>query len=1245
MKSPKPTVNIRARYCSGRRNAFVGFIAAALTAAASVGAATLIDLGTTAPTPGTSDVSQLSVESGNTPPGLNYYFDNSTPPGQTFTTGANANGYTLKTVSMLTDGNSGSIPSAGQTYTLRFYSVSGSTATLVNTFTSQSGFVFADYDWLQWTNLDILLSANTKYAYTLQRGSAGWERMGTASGDLYTGGAAVLIPTAGGPISSSTTSGYDAAFCVGLEAITSLTVSAPVISPSTVVPVGTAATLSTTVAGGSSYSYQWRGDGGSGGTLTNLPLATSATLTVNTNSAMLGVYRYCVVVSSGSLSTTSAVASLTVYTQSGATLADVGASITSGLYDISQLTGGGSGDGLNYYDDNNPPPGQTFTTGANSQGYYLTSLSVQTGGGGSANTETAHSYYLYVYSIANGTNATLYANYTNASFVYTYGDWLTWSGFTPLVLKPNTVYAYAFHQSTSVSGWAGMVSTPGTTDLYPNGQLCLVPTTGGTVTFGSTGMSDAAFDLGLSPIGVGPSPYPFAYGITFSPARTVVAGTTVTLSEPATGTAPLSYQWRTDGGSGGALTNIPSSTTSNLVFSTTGWTPGAYRYAVVVTNSYGAATSAVATLTVTYADATAVLTDIGATDPAPLLAEDLSQLASGNGTPDGLNYYFDNASPPGQTFTTGSASAGYTLTSLAVRSAPNGGTGGLPSGGQAYVLRIYTVSDTNAVLYATYTSQTNFTFVHSDWLRWSGLSLPLASGKTYAYSFGRLSSGSGWENMSSSSGNPYSSGELVLIPAAGGTMTFGSSHDYDATFVAGLAPRGYPYVSPAIVSLTNGAYAGTAMTVQASVTGAGPFTYQWQTDGGNTGTLTNIPDATNLVLAVNTSDLGGATVAYRLVAANAAGVTTGEAASVTLNSVSGPFLTSDISPTSATRFAGSKSLTFQAAFDGTQPIAYQWTVDKGTGATNLIGHTNRTLVLSNLTVGDSGSYSLVATNAVGTGGSSSATLTVCPVLAVSSTVNFQWHSTEGGDAGAYSSTGVTGFGSGTYWNQVTGPASWTPGTYSTTTGYQDDGATETGISWSLTTAGSWSQTGDTTVPLLDSYAMAYGTQSFTFTLPNGRYDLALFGCNGAEIASGNSATVFVVNGRGKVVVPTQDTSLVEGNTYAVFTNVVATGQTLSGTWGVTNGLSFGSLNGAQLKYLGPISAAPASLTAKVSGASLNLSWPADHLGWVLQAQTNTASVGLSTNWADVAGSGYATQASLPVTATDGAVFYRLVYRP
>jgi Concanavalin A-like lectin/glucanases superfamily/Immunoglobulin I-set domain/Immunoglobulin domain len=66
-----------------------------------------------------------------------------------------------------------------------------------------------------------------------------------------------------------------------------------------------------------------------------------------------------------------------------------------------------------------------------------------------------------------------------------------------------------------------------------------------------------------------------------------------------------------------------------------------------------------------------------------------------------------------------------------------------------------------------------------------------------------------------------------------------------------------------------------------------------------------------------------------------------------------------------------------------------------------------------------------------------------------------------------------------------------------------------------------------------------------------------------------------------------------------------------------------------------------NLTSAFSSGSLTLSWPASHAGWILQAQTNSSAVGLSTNWVDVPGSDAVTETNLAVNPENPAVFYRL----
>lgn len=80
-----------------------------------------------------------------------------------------------------------------------------------------------------------------------------------------------------------------------------------------------------------------------------------------------------------------------------------------------------------------------------------------------------------------------------------------------------------------------------------------------------------------------------------------------------------------------------------------------------------------------------------------------------------------------------------------------------------------------------------------------------------------------------------------------------------------------------------------------------------------------------------------------------------------------------------------------------------------------------------------------------------------------------------------------------------------------------------------------------------------------------------------------------------------------------------------------------------LLVAGSIPNTPTNITFSASGGQLSLSWPASYVGWILQTQTNSQSVGLNTNWFDVTGSGGITSTNIPVSAVTPTVFYRLRY--
>ena len=79
-----------------------------------------------------------------------------------------------------------------------------------------------------------------------------------------------------------------------------------------------------------------------------------------------------------------------------------------------------------------------------------------------------------------------------------------------------------------------------------------------------------------------------------------------------------------------------------------------------------------------------------------------------------------------------------------------------------------------------------------------------------------------------------------------------------------------------------------------------------------------------------------------------------------------------------------------------------------------------------------------------------------------------------------------------------------------------------------------------------------------------------------------------------------------------------------------------------LRVVSTASRVPTSLANRVEGNVLTLSWPAEHLGWRLEVQTNPAGVGLSTNWVEVTGSTVTNRMSFPFDVIAPSVFYRMV---
>ncbi len=70
---------------------------------------------------------------------------------------------------------------------------------------------------------------------------------------------------------------------------------------------------------------------------------------------------------------------------------------------------------------------------------------------------------------------------------------------------------------------------------------------------------------------------------------------------------------------------------------------------------------------------------------------------------------------------------------------------------------------------------------------------------------------------------------------------------------------------------------------------------------------------------------------------------------------------------------------------------------------------------------------------------------------------------------------------------------------------------------------------------------------------------------------------------------------------------------------------------------------PPALVYGLTSNLLSLSWPASHVGWRLQVQTNLLNAGLGTNWSDVSGTAATNGATVSVTPANESIFYRLIF--
>jgi hypothetical protein len=478
-----------------------------------------------------------------------------------------------------------------------------------------------------------------------------------------------------------------------------------------------------------------------------------------------------------------------------------------------------------------------------------------------------------------------------------------------------------------------------------------------------------------------------------------------------------------------------------------------------------------------------------------------------------------------------------------------------------------------------------------------------------------------------------------------------------------MVPNGFPAIQNVSISPANTGgnpvYAGTPVTLTVQAAGATPLTYRWQTDNALGGAFSDIPSSNTNSFAINTTGMTPGTYNYQVIVTNVNSSATSSVVTLNLVAASGPVLVTDTAINPAFTTVGN-TVQASAAFTGTEPIFYQWRfTDANNVTTTIAGATNSTYTISSAQIANTGDYSLVASNAVG--GASTVTSTPARLTVV---MTGQANTGSAGifDAGSSAPT------AGTYdiAQLVTAPPTAVP-----LLNYYVDNFTPPGQTF---TTGS-------TPPTSAGYQLSslYLQEELSTAGGNGRgngtdaqsYTLGIY-----AVSSNNAALL-------TSYVSTNTLAITEGNwiQWTGLTNVFRTNSTYAfsikrnggGWWKVANNSTANDLYaGGQVASLpgsgygamvlssdatidagflinltsvatNSVNTAPTNITGVVSGNSLTLSWPPDHTGWRLQSQTNAISVGLRTNWVDVAGATTTNQVIVPMNRANGAVFYRMVY--
>lgn len=182
----------------------------------------------------------------------------------------------------------------------------------------------------------------------------------------------------------------------------------------------------------------------------------------------------------------------------------------------------------------------------------------------------------------------------------------------------------------------------------------------------------------------------------------------------------------------------------------------------------------------------------------------------------------------------------------------------------------------------------------------------------------------------------------------------GSAFLDEVSFSPGTTPAG---IVSQPISLTNAA--GSNISFSVATSGTPPLAYQWYF---NSVPIAGATGASCSINNIQSNNIG----LYNAVVSNAYGIVVSSNAALAVTASAPAFL---LQPTNAQAMAGSQ-VSFSGAATGTSPINYQW-LHNGIA---IPGATNTSLTLSPVQLSDGGNYALAATNPVGSAVSTNAYL-------------------------------------------------------------------------------------------------------------------------------------------------------------------------------------------------------------------------------------------------------------------------------